>query len=141
MKVSSSLSDEAFQGALAAWATRGLPPRLDATATARLLGIAKHDIQSLMVAGKLKPLGTPAPNAPKWFAMAARPGVAQPDRKRGIIKNEDTASERIPGGTSDQQSPGAANEAGGSKAPDPGDGTRATQIHEWDASGQTIMFV
>jgi hypothetical protein len=55
--------------------------------------------------------------------MAARPGVAQPDLKRGIIRNEDTASERIPGGTSDQQSPGAANEAGGSKAPDPGDGT------------------
>ena len=47
--------------------------------------------------------------------MAARPGVAQPDLKRGIIKNEDTASERLPGGTSDQQSPGAANEAGAPK--------------------------
>jgi hypothetical protein len=37
-------------------------------ATARLPGFAEHDIQVLMRAGKLTPLGDPAPNAPKWFA-------------------------------------------------------------------------
>jgi hypothetical protein len=42
--------------------------RLDAAATARLLGFAEHHIQVLLRAGKLTPLGDPAPNAPKWFA-------------------------------------------------------------------------
>ncbi len=53
---------------LAAWAARNLPARLDVSATARLLGFAEHDIQILMGAGKLEPLGDPAPNSPKWFA-------------------------------------------------------------------------
>jgi hypothetical protein len=44
-----------------------MPGRLDVAATARLLGFAEHDIQILMAAGKLEPLGDPAPNAPKWF--------------------------------------------------------------------------
>jgi len=38
-------------------------------ATAKLLGFAEHDIQILMASGKLTPLGNPAPNAPKWFAV------------------------------------------------------------------------
>jgi hypothetical protein len=37
-------------------------------AEARSRGFAEHDIQILMGAGKLEPLGDPAPNAPKWFA-------------------------------------------------------------------------
>ncbi len=53
---------------LTTWAARNLPARLDVTATAKLLGFAEHDIQILMGAGKLEPLGDPAPNAPKWFA-------------------------------------------------------------------------
>jgi hypothetical protein len=53
---------------LATWAARNLPARLDVTSTAKLLGFAEHDIQILMGAGKLEPLGDPAPNAPKWFA-------------------------------------------------------------------------
>jgi hypothetical protein len=48
--------------------TRGLPACLDVETTAKLLGIAVSDIQVLMAAGKLTPLGDPAPNAPKWFA-------------------------------------------------------------------------
>jgi hypothetical protein len=36
--------------------------------TAKLLGFAEHNIQILMVARKLTPLGDPARNAPKWFA-------------------------------------------------------------------------
>lgn len=50
------------------WAAKSLPARLDVTATAKLLGFAEHDIQILMAAGRLKPLGDPAQNAPKWFA-------------------------------------------------------------------------
>lgn len=50
------------------WATRGLPARLDTRQTAELLGFAEHDIQVLMAARRLTPLGDPAPNAPKRFA-------------------------------------------------------------------------
>ena len=57
-----------MSAALATWATRDLPERLDVAATAGLLGFAEHDIGILMASGKLTPLGDPAPNAPKWFA-------------------------------------------------------------------------
>ena len=59
---------EVTPAALAAWAARELPARLDTVGTAKLLGFAEHDIQILMSTGKLVPLGEPAPNAPKWFA-------------------------------------------------------------------------
>jgi hypothetical protein len=62
------MTDDVTTAALATWAARGLPARLDASATAKLLGFAEHDIQVLMAVGKLKPLGDPAPNASKWFA-------------------------------------------------------------------------
>jgi hypothetical protein len=62
------MTDDLTQAALATWATRHLPARLDVTATAKLLGFAEHDIQILMAMYKLTPLGDPAPNAPKWFA-------------------------------------------------------------------------
>ena len=62
------MDDNVLQAAVAAWAARGLPARLDAASTARLLGFAEHDIQVLLRVGKLTPLGDPAPNAPKWFA-------------------------------------------------------------------------
>ena len=62
------MNDEGMQAAMATWAARALPARLDAAATAKLLGFADHDIQILMRVGKLTPLGDPAPNAPKWFA-------------------------------------------------------------------------
>jgi hypothetical protein len=51
--------------AMAAWAAKDLPARLDVAATAKLPGFAVHDIQILMSVGKLTPLGDPAPNAPK----------------------------------------------------------------------------
>ena len=61
------MTDELTQSAMATWATRGLPARIDVPVTAKLLGFAEHDIQILMAVGKLAPLGDPAPNAPKWF--------------------------------------------------------------------------
>ena len=42
--------------------------RLDVNATAAALGFMPHDIPLLMRARLLKPLGDPAPNAPKYFA-------------------------------------------------------------------------
>jgi hypothetical protein len=61
------MTDEVMH-AMTVWAAKNLPARLDVVATAKLLGFAEHDIQILMALGKLKPLGVPAPNAPKWFA-------------------------------------------------------------------------
>jgi hypothetical protein len=62
------MTEDLTQTVLATWAARHLPARLDVAATAKLLGFAEHDIQVLMAAGRLTPLGDPAPNAPKWFA-------------------------------------------------------------------------
>jgi len=59
--------DDAKNAAIAAWAARNLPGRLDVASTSRLLGFAEHDIPILISWGKLVPLGDPAPNAPKWF--------------------------------------------------------------------------
>jgi hypothetical protein len=61
------MNGDLAQAVLATWAARHLPARLDVGSTAKLLGFAEHDIQTLMAAGKLTPLGDPAPNAPKWF--------------------------------------------------------------------------
>lgn len=58
------------------WAARNLPARLDIAATSKLLGFAERDIQVLMAAGGLTPLGDPAPNAPKWFAAVEVIGLA-----------------------------------------------------------------
>lgn len=46
-----------------------LPARLDMEQTADLLGFQKHDIPVLIKAKLISPLGSPAPNAPKWFAF------------------------------------------------------------------------
>jgi hypothetical protein len=62
------MDDGVLNAALAAWAVKGLPARLDAASTAKLLGFAEHDIQILVRVGKLTVLGDPAPNAPKWFS-------------------------------------------------------------------------
>ena len=62
------MTDDVMQTAMATWAAKDLPARLDVAATAKLLGFAESDIQILMAVGKLTPLGDPAPNAPKWFA-------------------------------------------------------------------------
>jgi len=45
-----------------------LPARLTAEEAAWVLGCQHHDVPILVVARLLKPLGTPAPNAVKYFA-------------------------------------------------------------------------
>lgn len=54
-----------------------LPARLGASQTARLLGFAPHDIPVLVRKGLLKPLGHPAPNAPKYFARCEVTALAE----------------------------------------------------------------
>jgi hypothetical protein len=61
------MTNNVMQAAMATWAFKDLPARLDVAATAKLLGFPEHDIQILMAVGKLTRLGDPAPNAPKWF--------------------------------------------------------------------------
>src|SRR5208283_4609767 len=62
------MTDDVMQAAMATWAAKNLPARLDAAGTSKLLGFAENDIKILMAVGKLTPLGDPAPNAPQWFA-------------------------------------------------------------------------
>ena len=62
------MTDDLMQTAMATWAAKDLPARLDVATTAKLLGFTESDMQILMGARKLTPLGDPAPNAPKWFA-------------------------------------------------------------------------
>ena len=45
-----------------------LPGRLTTGESAVVLGVQEHDIPQLVAAKLLKPLGEPAPNAPKYFA-------------------------------------------------------------------------
>lgn len=56
---------------------RRLPGRLTTTQTAMMLGFPEHDLPVLVNAGLLKPLGTPAANAPKYFAAAEIAAHAQ----------------------------------------------------------------
>lgn len=41
---------------------------LEVKQVAELLGVAEHEVSTLMTLGSLVPLGDPAPNAPKYFA-------------------------------------------------------------------------
>ena len=49
--------------------TRRLPARLHSSEVAGVLGFQEHDIPVLVIARLLIPLGKPAPNAPKYFAL------------------------------------------------------------------------
>src|SRR5450759_3009683 len=62
------MTDDLMQTAMATWAAKDLPARIDVATTAKLLGFTESEMQILMGVGKLTPLGDPAPNAPKWFA-------------------------------------------------------------------------
>ena len=47
-----------------------IPARLNSQETAWFLGFSAHDIPILVLAGFLKPLGHPTPNAVKYFSSA-----------------------------------------------------------------------
>lgn len=62
------MRNDPLHAVMTTWAAKDLPGRISVADTAKALGFAEHDIQILMSSSKLKPLGDPAPNAPKWFA-------------------------------------------------------------------------
>jgi hypothetical protein len=64
----SSRSGLSTQEKFALLSCRRLPGRLNTSEAALLLGFQEHDITRLILAKILKPLGKPAPNAPKYFA-------------------------------------------------------------------------
>lgn len=66
---------------------RHLPARLTTDQTATLLGVRTHDIPVLVAAKILRPLGSPAPNAPKYFAaVAVEEMMGSPEAMEKITK-------------------------------------------------------
>jgi hypothetical protein len=62
---------------------RNLPQRLTATEAAGALGLSPHEIPVLVAKGLLKPLGHPAPNAPKFFLTAALKDLERDEKWHG----------------------------------------------------------
>jgi len=62
------MTDNLTQVALATWAAKDLPARLLAGQVAKLLNCSTEDVAILVSAGKLRPLGSPNPNAVKFFS-------------------------------------------------------------------------
>jgi len=63
------MNDDEFLFGIQPGNTRWFPARLDSASTAKLLGFSEHDISILVADGLLRPLGKPAPNGPKHFAL------------------------------------------------------------------------
>ena len=53
----------------------GLPARLTVEQSAAILGFQVHDMQTLMSAGLLRPLGQPVRNSTKYFAAVELEGL------------------------------------------------------------------
>jgi hypothetical protein len=51
------MTNDLIQVAMATWAAKDLPARLDVAQICKLLGFTESDIQILMALGKLTPLG------------------------------------------------------------------------------------
>ncbi len=49
---------------------RRLPGRLTSPQASALIGFAEHDLAILAAAGLIRPLGKPAPNAPKYWSSS-----------------------------------------------------------------------
>jgi hypothetical protein len=68
-----------------------LPARVTAEQAAGLLGFSPHEIPILTARGLLKPLGHPAPNAPKFFLTEAMKELRRDEKWMG--KASDAISE------------------------------------------------
>jgi hypothetical protein len=68
-----------------------LPARATAEQAAGLLGFSPHEIPILTARGLLKPLGHPAPNAPKFFLTEAMKELRRDEKWMG--KASDAISE------------------------------------------------
>lgn len=70
---------------------RHLPASCTAAQAAGLLGISPHEIPILVAKGLLKPIGHPAPNAPKFFLTAKLEELSRDEKWFG--KARDAISE------------------------------------------------
>jgi hypothetical protein len=64
---------------------RHLPDRLTATEAAAKLGLSPHEVPILVAKGLLKPLGHPAPNAPKFFLTATLKDLERDEKWHGKV--------------------------------------------------------
>ena len=62
------MTSDVMQAALATWAAKDIPARLQAAQVAKLLNCSTDDVAILASAGKLRALGKPKPNSVKFFS-------------------------------------------------------------------------
>jgi len=62
------MTSDVMQTALATWAAKDIPARLQAAQVAKLLNCSTDDVAILASAGKLRALGKPKPNSVKFFS-------------------------------------------------------------------------
>jgi hypothetical protein len=62
------MTSDVMQAALATWAAKDIPARLQAAQVAKLLNCTTDDVAILASAGKLRALGKPKPNSVKFFS-------------------------------------------------------------------------
>ena len=62
------MRDDLIHAALATWAAKDIPARLQSEQVAKLLNCSTDDVAILVSAGKLRALGRPKPNAVKFFS-------------------------------------------------------------------------
>ena len=70
---------------------RHLPASCTAAQAAGFLGVSPHEVPILLAKGLLKPIGHPAPNAPKFFLTAKLEELARDEKWFG--KARDAISE------------------------------------------------
>jgi hypothetical protein len=66
---------------------RNPPQRLSAADAAGRLGLTPHEIPVLVARGLLKPLGHPAPNAPKHFLTATLDDFRRDEKWHGKVSD------------------------------------------------------
>lgn len=66
---------------------RHLPASVTAEQAAGYLGISPHEIPVIVAKGLLKPLGHPAPNAPKFFLMATLEDLRRDEKWFGKMRD------------------------------------------------------
>src|SRR5580700_11821958 len=61
------MADDLMKTALATWAAKDIPARLQSEQVAKLLNCSTDDVAILSSAGRLRALGKPKPNSVKFF--------------------------------------------------------------------------
>ena len=105
------MTSEVMQTALATWAAKDIPARLQAAQVAKILNCSTDDVAILASAGKLRALGKPKPNSVKFFGSVelitlladpewldeATKTISQYWRRKNARRN-DSAAQSVAGG-------------------------------------------